>query len=354
MCSSVLNRPGRILLALLLGLIAGAPSLAQTTGERDRLEVYTEYWPPYVNEAGAELGTVARLVRIVLDEMGYAADWRYFDYNYSYHKVRTGRAMIAFPFFRIGERPNEVAFSRELFRATSRLYYNQRFTRSGDVEEKLQRGRFGRVSGYRYGETIDPLVADATEFQTERAALQALLDDQIDFLPMTERVADEILARDFPNQLQLVSPVEDIADPATLHVIFPATPEGEALRDEFDQALERLLLGENAILNGADDAARPRAAPLTIASVVASEGFPIILARRAENGSEDGAGQRRFYAVPQGTRVAIVTWSERIAGEMTDDRLFRTMMDETLVVALNGPHVGREMYIRNMHLAIVE
>ncbi len=84
-----------------------------------------------------------------------------------------------------------------------------------------------------------------------------------------------------------------------------------------------------------------------LAQLVSAEGNPVILGRASGDSGDE------FYALPLGTRVIVLEWSEKIARPSTNDRPYRIMMDESRVVVVSGPHVGRELYIRNMHLSLL-
>lgn len=358
---------------LLVGLLALTGLSVQAVAQDDPVRVCTDYWPPFVNREGESLGTLARTVEMVLDNAGEEVDWAYFDYAYCRHRLLQGdERLLSFPWFETPEREANFALSEPLASVRTRVYYNRRFNSFPEIDPDLSGYTFGKVASYAYGDTIDPMVEEAIVFQTEDTAIQALLDNRIDLLPMTETVADAILQRDFPNQLQLIRPVEGTSGRAQLHVMAPKTDAGEALIADFDASLKQLRrdgilrsLDEEGV-EEADAAAQLPAAPVScqdgrarnadasaragdgdLARIVSSEGFPVVLGRQE---SEDGD---HFYALPQGATVFVVCWSQRIAVPSTSDRLYKTMVDESRVVILDGPHVGEELYIKNMHLQIV-
>ncbi len=306
------------------------------------LAVHTDIWPPYVEAGTPVQGSVVNLVRTVLDDMGERPDWQRFDFAYSYDKVLRQRAPLAFPYFLTPEREAEVMFSAPLFEVTNLIFHNRRF---GTLEAAgLEGARFGRVAGYRYGAVLDAYAGDARVFASEAGALRALLDGEIDALPMTQSVAEATLASEFPDELELIRPVEGVSDTASLHVIAPMSEEGTRLIARFDASLARLRA--EGIIPAGDPSARVRLPERTLARLVASEGFPMILARVQ--------GEAGHLSMPPGARATIIEWSPRIADGQSDERIYQTMMDETRVVMLSGPHVGRELLVRNMHLEIID
>lgn len=354
-------------LIFLAALVAGlAPAIQPASAEHEQVTVCTDYWPPYVNREGEPLGELSRVVGMILDNMELEPDWTYFDFSYCRHRIaERDRVMLSFPWFRTGERAAQTHLSDPLFEATTRIYYNRHFNAFDGPVSDYSGYTFGKVASYAYGDRIEALTEDAAVFQTEHEAIEALLSHEIDLLPMTEGVVAAILARDFPDRLQLIRPLDGEAGTASLHVMAPRTPEGRALMDRFNQSLQELTRagvvnlesprpasgdGEGTGVAACESGGnRPDGASGSgdIARTVASEGFPVVLGRQVRDGSS------AYLALPQGTKVIVLCWSPRIAKASASDRLYKTMVDESRVVVLDGPHVGQEVLVKNMHLAIL-
>ncbi|MHA7870810.1 MAG: hypothetical protein ACX939_00515, partial [Hyphococcus sp.] len=84
-----------------------------------------------------------------------------------------------------------------------------------------------------------------------------------------------------------------------------------------------------------------------VARIIASEGFPVVVGVAVDDAQS-------YYAVPQGTKVLVLNWSNRILESSRNARLYQTMVDQSSVLVLNGPHTGKELLIKNMHIAIEE
>lgn len=332
--------------ARLAPLLAALALFAGTTGAQEPLRAYTEEWPPYVRAPDEPLGGAARIVRLVVDNMDRRAEFEYFDFGYSYRMVKEGRADLSFPYFRTAAREGDVLWSEPLFSVRNRVFYNRRFhdfSRAGGDFSGL---RIGRVAGYSYGDAIDAMLDDPVVFATEVEAVEALLNNSIDLLPVTDAVADAILAESFPNRRELVRAAAGVESWSTLHVIAPKTAEGHALIAAFNESRAELI-AEGLIADRDLSAEGAFARAEDIGEIVVSEGFPIVV-------GVDPGDPSRHYAIPQGTRVLMLEWSPRIAEPSRTDRLYQAMTDQSRVVVLNGPHVGRELLVKNMHIAIVE
>lgn len=309
------------------------------------IKVYTDDWAPYVRSHDDDLGSAARIVRLVLDDMGREADFEYFDFAYSYRLVETGRAPLSFPYFRTPAREGAVTFSAPLFKVRTLVFYNRRFHDLTECNGALREMKFGRVAGYSYGDEIDAFINEPVMFASETEAIEALLAGAIDALPMTASVASAFLEERFADRRELVQAIENCESEATLHVIAPKTQEGQALIDAFNASHARLLQA-GVIVDVDQSALTAFARKDDIAELVAAEGFPVIVGVDPNDGAH--------YAIPQGARAIVLEWSPRISEPSQNDRLYQTMVEESLVVILNGPHVGKELRVKNMHITIIE
>ncbi|MBB4657555.1 substrate-binding periplasmic protein [Parvularcula dongshanensis] len=355
---------GRRAASILIGLLGffGARSVAQ-----EALPIYTDTWRPFVSGEGEEPGAATRVMRLVATEMGALPEFRRFDFGYAYVLVRDGRAPLAFPYIKTDERAGEVVFSKApILSMRNRVYVNRRFRAADGVPAGAEAGEvlFGRVAGYSYGPTIDALIerqdAPARVFGSDRDALAQLLAGEVDAVPMAESVAQAILPREFAAWEKLVHAASGIEDETPLHVIAPRTPEGEALMARFDAAYARLV-EEELLVSGETlpaplpDRARDRG------RIIAAEGNPIALGRSWLGGDAvhecvetaaqaEESGDR--FALPPGTSFMVLAWSCGAANASPTARLYKTMTDESRVLILDGPSSGRELLVKNMHIAV--
>ncbi len=319
--------------------------LAGVSHASDRLEVLTDAWPPYINAEGEPLGSAAHVLDLIGTEADAEVAWRYKPYGLAYQLVKRNKALLAYPYFRNQQRSGEVLFSEPVFSVRSRIYYNRRFIDGERVKRNFEQLRMGRVAGYSYGEQLDKLIKDPMIFPNELAALEALFTNDIDLLPMTEGVMYTTLQRHFPNREQLVLPIDGIEDESSLHVIAARTADGEAAIAKLNQALARLDdLGIAATPQSID----PNKKRLDLAKLIPAEGYPVILGRLSDDESN-----QQYFALPQGTRVIVLEWSDKIQRASDSDRLYKIMIDMSKVVILNGPHVGKVLFVRNMHIELL-
>ncbi len=327
-------------------LLASLSVLLSPAQANQKLSILTDSWPPYINAEGDTRGSAARLIEILYDFEGIQTNWHYMPYELSYLKVKNQQAVLSFPYFKTPQRSKEVLFSQAIFSVTSKVYFNRQFLTS-DAAEQAYAGnkRIGRVSGYSYGESIDKALTEATVFATEKQALTALFNNVIDVLPMTEGVMVQQLNDHFSHRKQLIVALDDIMETSSLHVIAAKNQEGKEAIEKLNKVLNYLILeGVSSLPN----ASVVEPAPVDVAKLITTEGYPLIIGQSAEFGNDID-----YYTLPQGTQVLVLEWSSKIMNPSGTDRIYKTMMDLSKVVLLNGPHVGKELYVRNMHIELM-
>ncbi len=325
-------------------LTVGLLSLASSVWSDTR--ILTDVWPPYINSEHETAGSAAKLVNILLDRDQLTPNWHYLPYDISFHRVKSQQSLLAFPYFKTKEREESVAFSDPVFSVTSRIYYNRQYLNQQQAEhayrEKL---RMGKVAGYSYGSAIDEEVKAAKIFASEEQALTALLNHDIDLLPMTEGVMEYQLNNNFPLRKQLIVAIKSIADTSSLHVIAANNEAGKTLIKVINNSLATL---DAQGMESLKSTTSTTPAPVDVARLITSEGYPLIMGQSHPSGEDI-----QYFTLPQGTQALIIQWSEKILQPSTTDRIYKNMMDLSKVVILNGPHVGKELFVRNMHIELL-
>ncbi len=344
-------------LLLAIGLL-----LPATIHARDRFEVLTDTWSPYIDSRGEAPGSAARVLEIIAAEANRDISWRYLPYGFAYQLVKREKALLAFPYFKTDERTDEVLFSEAIFSVRSLFYYNRQCFDDSvikQVQNDLRRLRadrcrigdeqqllVGRVQGYSYGEKIDQHIDRLTDspvnFPSEQAALEALLAKEIHLLPQTEGVMNTMLTRQYPNREQLILPVAAIEDESSLYVIAAKNASGEAAIAELNQALQRLQ--EMGVSTQPPRVGQDKHRP-GMAQLIPAAEQPVIFGIDEDN---------RQYALPQGTRVIVLEWSKNFDQEIgSDNSWFALMQEKSLVVILNGRLIGKELYVSNVHIELL-
>lgn len=335
-----MKHAGRLLTILIL-LLTTLCSTVQA-GERS-ITVLTNNWRPYINAADEAPGSAATMLDVVAADMQARIDWRYLPYGSAYKLVREGKATLAFPYFFTAERSNEVLYSKPLISVTSRIYFNRQFLTVEKADSDFDNLRIGKVDGYSYGAKLDRLLKDAQPYASEKAALVALFNNDIDLLPMTEGVMDATLESLYPHKMELIAPVpgNDRTDHSDLHVIASRTPEGTALIARIDESIVNM-----EIKPAREVPASTRQRPDDVAQLVPAEGHPAIV------GYEQTKSGRKYYSLPLGTRVLVIKWNEAVINSSDNDRLWESMNKESDLVILNGPQIGKVLKVKNIHIQL--
>ena len=304
------------------------------------ISIATNEWAPYINAEKKTLGTAADLLTQVLGQNEIQIDWQYKNYDLAFELVASGKQQLAYPYFKTAEREARALFSEPVFSVTNHIYYNRQHESKLNISQ-LEKHKFGRVAGYSYGQLIDAYLSEATTFSSEKEALESLFKNEIDFLPMTESVMNTLLNDTYRDQALLIKKLNDISGKDTLHIIAPKSVKGRVVIDTVNELLHQVKEIQSLQLSTVE-----RFKTKDIARLISAEGYPVIVGQKSLNNATD------YYTLPQGTRVLILSWSDKILSPSNTDRLYKSMIDLSHVVILNGPHVGKELYVKNMHLEI--
>lgn len=320
--------------------------LANAQAEKVNISISTDTWAPYVNPQGEPYGIAANVVSLLAKNAQVNLEWDYTPYEMSYFLLKNKKITLAFPYFKTKQRSGEVLYSDPIFSVSSYLYYNQQYLPEESLSTlDLSSLKIGRVSGYSYGDTLDKVVMKAELFNSEEQALLALLNNKIDVLPMTEEVMTTTLQHNFPERLHLIKKLSKYKDDASLYLIASDSEEGRQALLHFNNSLVEL---REAGIRNLQPLQSESNRSVDLATLRTSEGYPAIIGK-AQN-------ERReilYYSLPVGTRVIVLEWSKKISQPSSSDRLYKTMMDSSKVVILNGPHVGLVLNVRNMHIELL-
>lgn len=321
-------------------------SLFSNAYAQQKITLLTDVWPPYINEQGESKGSAAKLIDILFDYENVDTQWHYLPYEISYSQIKNENRLVSFPYFKTKEREGLVLYSDPVFSVTNKIYYNRQFLTAKTAEQAYKNSqRIGKVAGYSYGELIDKKVSQGVVFATEELALTALFNHDIDVLPMTEGVMNYHLRTNFQYRQQLILPINNITETSSLHVIAARTPQGQTVIDKVNNALKSL---NSQGMSSLQTTTVATASPIDIAKLITTEGYPLIIGQSAVSGNNI-----EYYTLPQGTKASITKWSNKIIQSSKTDRIYKNMMDLSKMVLLSGPHVGKELFVRNMHIELL-
>lgn len=383
----------RLWLAISLMLGAAAQAGAQDGG----WTLYTDTYRPFIAAPEEPESQLITNVRRVLDHAELDYELEYAGYSYADYAVRSGRTAISFPWRKTEERDEAFNLTQPLATFVTEVYYNRRFWAEAPGKAFKGSTRIGLVANTVYGPEVCDFFRGASggafsvteggvsstetkfacpflsqtdigsdaqsvgdeqafvEYQSETAAIKALLLNEIDFLALPKSVKAATMQSVFPNQGGLVQSVSGVQDESSFHIIAPKTSAGARFVSAFDDSYNELIEAGALTPWTFKQALDPEIAPP--ARLVAAEGFPMIIAFACKvplNGTEKcPKDQREFYALPQGSPVLVLSWSDSIRQPFSnDEKLYEIMTDETKILTLDDPFIGRELFVKTMHISL--
>jgi polar amino acid transport system substrate-binding protein len=309
------------------------------TTDTNTVLVYVDTFAPYINEEGSKLGSSATTLKVLGEYAGLEIEYRYIPFSDATTLMLLEKDVVSFPYFITDERKENFYFSKPIVNISIQLFFNRQFNELSSINE-LSNLRVGTVVGYSYGQNIDDLLNEPKTFDSDMTALLALMKGEIDVLPMASGVMESMLNTHFVDQRQLIRPIQKISGKEQFHVMAPKTSFGKAIIDKINKAIA-LKFGDATPL----DSRAVKAPDADVAELIPAEGFPAIIGHDTENSDLN-------YTLPIGTKVVVLDWSEAIRNPNTNSSINRNMMLTSKVVILNGPHVGKELMVRNMHIKL--
>ncbi|MEM9937815.1 MAG: hypothetical protein AAF768_03120 [Pseudomonadota bacterium] len=339
---------------LILAFLVAASGFGAAAQIETETVVFTDVYRPFILPEAEPAGEGTRMVGLILENMKQPYQIRYIDFAYALYAVETTPGTATFPWRKVAEREDKFHFSDTLIETETRVYYNRQTFATPPKRSDLSALNIGRVEAYAYTEGVEALFEEAASrpdtiktYPGEVEAIRALLAGEIEILPLPSTVMEATTATNFPNQVDLLDTVEGISPLFSLHMIAPRTAAGKDFIDAFNESYRSLVAA--GVLTGPISGTEAMETGFgETAELVVSEGFPVIVGRRGLGGED------QFFAIPQGTRVLVLEWSETILRPSKTDRIYRSMVDETQVLILNGPHVGKELFVKNMHISVLE
>lgn len=300
--------------------------------------VYVDDFPPYINSEGMPLGTSAQTLKVLGEYAGIEIDFRYIPYSDATKLLSLQRDVVSFPYFFTKERAEKYYYSNPISLVSIQLYFNRQHNDFENIST-INELRIGQVRGNSYGEAIDNLVSEPLIFESEVIAITALMNNQIDVLPMSKGVMDALILKYFAPQKELIKPLKNIQGNEKFHLMAPKTAFGKAIIEKVNNAIALKFEGDEMV-----ESKTEKLPEVDVAELIPAEGFPAIIGKSIK----DDHG----YTLPIGTKVVVLDWSEAIRKPSSATNINRNMLLTSKVVILNGPHVGKEMMVRNMHIKL--
>lgn len=342
--NSLSNIKSTIIFSLILFLMCIDLCLAASQSEvhdalkKKSLTVYVNDFPPYINSSKQPLGSAALTLKVLAKYADINIEFEYIPYSDAMALMRLQREVVSFPYFFTEKRAEEFYFSEPISVVSIQVFYSRQFNNIGELEN-LDDLKVGKVIGNSYGQEIDKLLENAKVFDSEINAVAALMNNTIDVLPMAKGVMEAIIQSHYSAQKELIRPIVAIQGVEKFHLMAPKSDFGQNVINTLNTAI-KLKFGDKPLIENKVESA-PK---VDLAVLIPAEGFPAIIGK--------GVNDNDAYTLPIGTKAIVLDWSEGIRRPNSATNINRNMLLTSKVVILNGPHVGKEMMVRNMHIQL--
>lgn len=230
---------GLWLLALAAGTLASAEEAAKKT-----LSISVGDWPPYLEQSAPGQGSLARLIRDVFAEEGYAVKFHFRPWSRAYREAAQGEhdATAVWMFER--HRTKDFLYSAPVLNEQFVLFYSKDNPIAWSELKDLSDLRLGGTRGYSYGPDFDRAVSDhlltIDWVSYSKLNFGRLLYDRIDAFPEEKNVGYHILKREFsPGQVSRITHHPKPILENRSFVLFPSRlPQSQALMERFNERLQ--------------------------------------------------------------------------------------------------------------------
>lgn len=210
------------------------------------LVLATGEWRPYASKTMDGYGKFARMVTVVLEEMGIEPEYRFYPWPRCFDAVVKGRVWAAFPYAYNEERAEKVWFSDPLSQSRSLFFYYDPLDGAKRFEvndlSDLKQYRIGGVTGYYYEPIFRNAGVDVDYTTSEVQGLEKLVMHRIDLIPINEHVGWDLIHRHFPDKSDGFKTLEYVFSINELSLIVSRNyPNSREILDSFNAALQRCM-----------------------------------------------------------------------------------------------------------------
>jgi hypothetical protein len=359
---------------------------AASSGEGTAIEpitLATGEWAPYTSETFlpvyGSFGIAADILTAALAHAKYTPRFTFNRFGASYNLVRDSTASSApiagFPYYKTAARSKDVLFSQPILTVADVIFYNRRKTPElGGIKDLNQLEKYKNdsrfVASYCYQDELQAVLdyqcktaeVDTTqarrqtdverEFKYEIDAFKALIEDEdVRLLPATKSVGLRILQTSFADRQSDIKIIPAFEWHRNVHVIAPKSEAGEKF-------IEHLNQGLRAVKNSPSyERLRNRAYPVLLASRLVRLNdpgdFPLVVGQEPSHGDQPPAIDGADVIIPRGTNALVVKWSGSfLTTETGAVDLPAELQRKSLVQIVNGPLVGRRLWVKNMYIEV--
>ncbi|TVP57269.1 MAG: hypothetical protein EA349_06790 [Halomonadaceae bacterium] len=225
-----------------MGLSCFLLALALPVQAETELTVANSNWEPYYGDTLPGYGIAGRLLSHIFEPKDVSITFLTMPWAQAMRRLELGMVDAVATAYDTPQRREDFYLSAAYDHSQQFFYQRQ----GSDIEwqqlEDLEGFTIGLIRDHAYSEEIDESPFLQREFfNDERQLLAVLAAQRVDLVLLDERVAEYELSSAPPALAALIEQVPRGLESRSLHLMFSGeTANGEALRDSFDQGLEKL------------------------------------------------------------------------------------------------------------------
>ena len=230
------NCPVVLFLIVLLLTISLRPVFAS-----DKLSLVTGEWKPYTSSTMDAHGFFSEIVTATFQKAGIEVRIDFYPWKRCEANVKSGGAFAAFPYSITEERKKFAYFSDPVSISKTVFFYSNRLHNTSvcsDTSADLKRYRIVGVLGYFYKEKFEEEMLKVAYVAKEEKALQLILYERYDLLPLNNYVGFSLIQEKFPDKGPYFSVCKQPLSIDTLHLMISKRyPNSKVLLEKFNSAL---------------------------------------------------------------------------------------------------------------------
>ena len=313
------------------------------------INLVTGEWAPFTGKQLENYGVITEIVTAAFNEMGYQPHFFFYSWTIAQRRMIEGDFLATFPFIKSPAREEKFILSDPLLHVEAVLFYKKDLLEAAEAVDEigdLSRFRIGRVDGYELWEALARHAQNVVLFDDIYAAFEALNKGEIDFLPESKIVGQQLLrSAEFPYDASAFTYLSSSHVPGStsregLHLMLNKNSRNRTFVKKFNRALEKIKESpfyKHRLLA----TLRLEQTPLapTRVQLIAPPTYPLPFGR------ETIEAQTVFH-LPHACPAVVLEWgktfSEPTAPMTTPDRA-----GHSKIKILEGPLAGKVLYVHN-------
>lgn len=316
------------------------------------VKIVSGEWHPYVDQT--KTTEVEALIENLLLLDNDKVHWDYPGFYFAQEHLRNKTANIGFPYFNNAKRTTEFLLSEPVLHVKNVFIFNK-FNKT--IHKDMLKPThpdwstitFGTVAGYSYEGFSTSTFEKFVSFTSEQGALQALINGDIDVLPIEQYVWQSLVLRHYPNRFYQLQEVADVGWQEPLFLMASNTPENQLILQQFNQRLKAFNSNNSDIQFNYGPSQLVEELDRGTIRLQGTQLRPYVTGY-----STQLADNQPDLVIPDGTKALVLDWSDTFFNSPADVSVIQVLQGRTHVLLLNGPHIGKKVLVENNHIRLAD